>query len=670
MRRRASFPAAAALLAGIALTATPASAQAATPLSFTACANTHAFECSTLAVPLDRGGKLPGTVPLSLERKLAGPKPSRDAVVALAGGPGQATLPLGEFIAQAIPPALTTRDLLLFDQRGTGSSDPLSCSALEEATGAQTPGRIFEQCALDIGPARADFTTQESVADIEALRRAGGYEKLVLYGTSYGTKVALEYAARYPERVEALVLDSVVPANGPEPLGVPTFQAITPMFAELCAARACSGITGNPLADTARLVTQLHHHHLSGSIYDGAGKRHSATLDAGGLLGILEAGDLNPALRALLPAAVRSALRHDPDPLLRLHLLSEGLIPNVPSAYSAAASEAPQIDEALFATTSCEETLFPWQRSAPTATRLQEALSALHAQPGGAFYPFDTTTAFENGLIPDCSQWPDASAAALAAGPLPNVPTLILSGMQDLRTPTSNARLVAALIPDAQVETVPFTGHSVIGSDLSGCAAHALAAFFTPVPVTPCEASTNKFAPTPVTPRSLAGLRAPNGLSGAPGRTLVAVLDTLVDLNRQVISATLQANQELPTGASFGGLRGGYAKLRSSSVLLRRYAFVPGVELSGSFPVKKGELQSSTISISGAQAAGGSVRIGSGFTRATGTLGGRHFSLLIAKVKLAGANAGGWPSRAAIRPLLGRSEAGARIGRAPVSRLP
>jgi pimeloyl-ACP methyl ester carboxylesterase len=666
MRRRAPFPAVAALLACVAVLGTAVSAQGATPLSFIACASPHTFECSTLAVPLDRNGALPGTVPLSLERKLAGPQPSRDAVLALAGGPGQATLPLGEFIAQAIPQALTTRDLLLFDQRGTGASDPLSCSALEEAPGTQTAARIFEQCALDIGPARGDFTTQESVADIEALRHAAGYEKLVLYGTSYGTKVALEYAARYPEHVEALVLDSVVPADGPEPLGVSTFQAITPMFAELCAARACSGITSNPLADTARLVAQLHHHHLSGSVYDGTGRRHSTTLDASGLLGILEAGDLNPALRALLPAAVRSALHNDPDPLLRLHLLSEGLIPNVPSVRATAASEAPQIDEALFATTSCEETLFPWQRAASSTTRLTEALSALHAQPHGVFYPFDTTTAFENGLIPGCSQWPDASAAPRAAGPLPNVPTLILSGSQDLRTPTANAHRVAALIPDAQIEVVPFTGHSVIGSDLSACAAHALTAFFAATALAPCEVTANKFAPTPVTPRSLAAVRAPNGLSGAPGRTLVAVLDTLVDLNRQVISATLQANQEQPAGASFGGLRGGYAKLRTSSVLLRHFAFVPGVTLSGSFPVKKGELQAGTITISGTQAAGGSVRIGSGFTRASGTLGGRHFSLLIAKVKLAD-TASGWPSRAAIAPLLGRPEAN---GRGPAPRLP
>ena len=140
------------------------------------------------------------------------------------------------------------------------------------------------------------------------------------------------------------------------------------MLNELCADDACAGIAANPVADIARLVAQLHTRSLSGSVFDGSGRRHAATLDEQGLLDILVAGDLNPALRALLPAAVHSALRRDPDPLLRLHLLSEGLIPSVPIE-SSTGEAAQEVDETLFATTTCEETLFPWQRDAPPATR-------------------------------------------------------------------------------------------------------------------------------------------------------------------------------------------------------------------------------------------------------------------------------------------------------------
>src|SRR5208282_5876105 len=161
-------------------------------------------------------------------------------------------------------------DLLVFDQRGTGTSDPLGCNALEGfGNGALT--QLFEQCALEIGAARGGFTTAESVEDIEALRQAGGYQKLVLYGTSYGTKVALEYAERYPQYVEALLLDSVVPADGPEPFYIPSFQAISGVLDELCSRHACAGITANPLRDFARLAARLRGHALNGSVFDGAG---------------------------------------------------------------------------------------------------------------------------------------------------------------------------------------------------------------------------------------------------------------------------------------------------------------------------------------------------------------------------------------------------------------
>ncbi len=574
---------------------------------------------------------MPGAISLSVERKLAGASPSRDAAIALAGGPGQAAMPLGEFIAQTIAPALGSRDLLVFDQRGTGASDPLSCSALETFN-ASSLSQLFEQCALQIGPARGAFTTAESVEDIEALRRAGGYEKLVLYGTSYGTKVALEYAERYPQNVEALVLDSVVPTDGPEPFAIPTFQAIAPALGELCANRACAAIGSNPLGDLARLAAQLHKRALSGSVYDGSGRRHVRTLNELGLLGILEAGDLNPALRALLPAAVESALRGDPDPLLRLHMLSEGLIPDVPGS---GGSEGPAaVDEALFATTSCEETPFPWQRTAPPATRRAEATGFMHAQPATDFYPFDAGTALANSLVGDCAAWPDASPQPAPQGALPNVPTLILSGAQDLRTPTSNAQRIAALIPDAQVELVPFTGHSVLGSDLSGCAAKAIAEFFAPGPVHPCPPAANEFAPTPITPTKLAYVRPPPGLGGRAGQTLVAVLDTLVDLNQQVIGATLQADQALPGGSSFGGLHGGYAKLTASSAILQDFSFVPGVELTATFPIARGRLQAATIRISGSSAAPGSVRIGSSAKQVTGILERRRFDVSLAKVRL------------------------------------
>src|ERR1700680_3846274 len=118
-------------------------------VAFSSCPHSPGFSCARVPVPLDRSGKVPGSIALHLERKLAGPGPSRDAVIALAGGPGQASLPLGEFIAKAVTPALSVRDLLVFDQRGTGSSSPLSCRALASSV-AQALGTLIARCAQQI----------------------------------------------------------------------------------------------------------------------------------------------------------------------------------------------------------------------------------------------------------------------------------------------------------------------------------------------------------------------------------------------------------------------------------------------------------------------------------------------------------------------------------------
>ena len=642
MRRRLLPPAAAGLLTVIALAAASAPAEAA-GLAFTPCASAAAFSCASLPVPLDRTGALPGIISLSLERKLAAATPTRSAVVGLAGGPGQAALPLGEFIAQAIAPALTTRDLLVFDQRGTGASDPLTCSALgagaSESAGA--PGELVTRCARELGPARGNFTTTESVQDIEALRQAGGYEKLVLYGTSYGTKVALEYAERYPQYVEALVLDSTETANGPEPFHVSTFKAMSPALRELCAHQACAGLTANPVSDLARLIAGMAHHALKGHVYDRSGKSVKLSANPLEVYGMLLAGDENPVLRAEMPAAIHAALHHDPAPLLRLAALGGGS--------ASGGEESGGVDGVLFFDTSCEETPFPWQRAASEATRVVEAEAALNALPRGDFYPFDPEAALLFQMIPLCVSWPDAAPPPPAETPLPNVPTLILSGAQDLRTPTENALHVAAQIPDAQVLKVPYTGHSVIGSDLSGCAQGALARFFTGTPVGSCASSPNRFPATQLAPLSLASLAPTRGVAGARGQALTAIVQTIRDLRRIILIFGFSEGK-VPVGARFGGLRGGSVRVTKTATVLSRLSYVPGVQIDGAIPndlLLKDRGGAASLRIGGSAASGGQIRISAG-GRIEGVLGGQRFSTRLSSTAVAGrtgqAGASEWPA--------------------------
>ncbi len=147
------------------------------------------------------------------------------------------------------------------------------------------------------------------------------------------------------------------------------------------------------------------------------------------------------------------------------------------------------------------------------------------------------------------------------------------------------------------------------------------------------QARSQPFGPTPITPTKLAYVQPVPGLHGNRGRTLTAVLDTIVDLDRQVIGATLQVQQKLPSGSSFGGLHGGYAKLSPSVVSLHNLTFVPGVELSGMLPAKEGSSQSITIHVSGAAATHGTITLG-GSGRASGILAGERFNVSTTRAQL------------------------------------
>jgi hypothetical protein len=164
------------------------------------------------------------------------------------------------------------------------------------------------------------------------------------------------------------------------------------------------------------------------------------------------------------------------------------------------------------------------------------------------------------------------------------------------------------------------------------------------------------FAPTRIAPTRLSRVRPPVGFSGKPGRTLTAVLDAILDLEREVITATLQADAKLPTGSSFGGLRGGYARLTASAVVLHGFSFVSGVRLTGRLPVGGGKLLPGTLRVSGPSAATGSIRLESG-ERVAGRLGRTRFDISLAGVHLARAGAlDPWPARALRFPLPGLVE--------------
>ena len=136
-----------------------------------------------LAVPLDRTGRVPGTVKLSVA--VEAPRKGADGfLLALSGGPGQPSVAVRRLVprvagARARAPA--ARPARPARHRRVGRA------ALPGAAGARrrwtsSTRRIVEACASALGPARQFYSTTDSVADIDALRQAIGAPKLAAHG--------------------------------------------------------------------------------------------------------------------------------------------------------------------------------------------------------------------------------------------------------------------------------------------------------------------------------------------------------------------------------------------------------------------------------------------------------------------------------------------------------
>jgi pimeloyl-ACP methyl ester carboxylesterase len=175
-------------------------------------------ECGQLAVPLNPDEPDGEQIELFVARVGAlSAKASSDPVTLLAGGPGQAATDLYLLVRGAFERVRRDRDIVLVDQRGTGRSQPLTCSMPDEVdievSDAETVERVTRECLAEIAVDPRWFTTSVAVRDLDLVRQALGIEQWNVYGASYGTRVAQHYARQYPEHTRTVILDGVVPAT-------------------------------------------------------------------------------------------------------------------------------------------------------------------------------------------------------------------------------------------------------------------------------------------------------------------------------------------------------------------------------------------------------------------------------------------------------------------------
>lgn len=397
------------------------------------CPGQERFTCATLAVPLDHSGRTPGTLSLSVAMTGNTQAPKGDLIF-LAGGPGQPGVPLMTRIAGRMAPALGQYRMIMIDQRGTGAG-ALQCPELQEEMGSSdltppTP-RAVTDCAAAIGPNRRYFSTADTVGDLDLLRQALGARKITLDGVSYGTFVAERYALAHPDRVNRLVLDSVVPQQGDN---LPDLTILTAPARVLRAACAATGCTTDPAGDLAQVVRTYHN--------------GTAVLD------MLTTYEFIDADYKGVPEALHLAAAGQPQ---TLQMYIDG-------THEADGATAEQLSQGLHASTLCADYRYPWGTSdTPVDGRAAVLERVAHRLTPARTWPFDAATATGNGFILSCLDWPrePVPAAPPRHQKLPRVPILLLGGDRDVSTPMEWLHQEAKMAPLGEVVIVAGASHSV-----------------------------------------------------------------------------------------------------------------------------------------------------------------------------------------------------------------
>ncbi|MEJ2757086.1 MAG: alpha/beta fold hydrolase, partial [Anaerolineales bacterium] len=185
-------------------------------------------DCGYLIVPEDRSNSDSPEIRLAVAvfHRLNSDS-SENPVVYIEGGPGASALEPLQYTISKFNPLLQAHDVIFYDQRGVGFSQPsLDCPEHESYVKDTLTNQLrpedtlpnlqqaLTQChqrLVDEGIQLEMYNTLQSAADLRDLRLALDIESWNLYGLSYGTRVALETARQHPEGIRSIILDSVVP---------------------------------------------------------------------------------------------------------------------------------------------------------------------------------------------------------------------------------------------------------------------------------------------------------------------------------------------------------------------------------------------------------------------------------------------------------------------------
>ena len=388
------------------------------------------------------------------------PVPEKDPLFVIAGGPGQSAVMLADSIQATFSDIRKNRDIIFVDQRGTGKSYPLDCNLESDASKELSPEQQqqFEHDAIKtcIEKYRDEFkffTTYQAIADLDAVRAALGYEKINLWGGSYGSRVVLEYMRYYANHVRAGVIDGAAPVAIALPLhmqedAMAALQAINNQCAKT---PACVSAYGDIVNKAEQVSERLSAHAIQVKVpHPRTQGKLVLNLTAQDFSGVVHLALYSRDLSTLLPLMISNAAAGDYELFASFMYLAKSK------------SELSGINYGMHYAVVCAEDypLYKAQRDANAS---------------GFFEPF-----MGQKYTEVCEQWPQPSTgnATLPADywqPVASqLPLLILSGAIDPVTPPQWGELVASGFPNS-LQVVAPGGHHIVTQE--GCIGQLVALF-------------------------------------------------------------------------------------------------------------------------------------------------------------------------------------------------
>ncbi len=409
------------------------------------------LSCAWLTVPEKRQAANSASINLFVLRISSPSQGTKPPLLYLAGGPGDAaTVDLGWWLHLGWHGDF---DIILLDQRGTGRSQPtLNCPEFDDGNDSVAllacRNRLSES-----GITLSAYHTTSGAQDINDLLNASGIDAVNIYGKSYGSRLALQFARLYPQRVGAMVLDGPFPpsANVLEGLAVNTHGALQKLLADCRLDQDCQ--TAFPQLETRFLRT-----------IEGLNKQPAQIEDIfPGVTVQMDGADFLSYIRFLLGDAAR--------------------LPYLPAIIDAFAGGDYNLDPWLLQRLRETEDRSPDQHSEGHYLSVFCAEDAANTSPArilsrGAALPraFSSLTSASVDLLADCRLWKVEPAPQLIDDSSPiNIPTLLFSGRYDPLTPPQSGTIVAEQMPHSWHIVFQDVGHGVLES--SSCARDLMRGF-------------------------------------------------------------------------------------------------------------------------------------------------------------------------------------------------